>query len=66
MYCNLYQAMYVEKNYTLMGVFTNYGIGILFFEVVVRSTKLAALGSVGLPIEERATSESRGRNRNNP
>ena len=62
MYYNLYQAMYVEKNYTIMGVFTNYGIGILFFEVVVCLTKSAALGSVGLPIEERP----RGRNRNNP
>ena len=60
-----HQAMYVEKNYTLMSILTKYVIGILYFEVVVCSTKSAALDSVGLPIKERARSEPRGQNQNN-
>ena len=65
MHCNMYQSMYVQKNYTLMGVFTNYGIGIFFFGVFVCLTKSAALSYVGLPIAEQARSEPRGRNQNN-
>ena len=48
MYCNMYQTMYVEKNFTLMGVFTNFRIGLFFFGFFLRSAKLTALGSVGL------------------
>ena len=50
----MYQVMYVEKNFTLMGVFTYFGIGIFIFGFFLRSTKSAALDSVGLPIKERA------------
>ena len=66
MYSSMYQSMYVEKNFTLMGVLTYLGIGIFIFGFFLRSTKSAALDSVGLPIEERARSDPRGRNRNNP
>ena len=43
MYLNMYQMIYAEKNYTHFGVFENYGNGIMFFELAVRSTKSAAL-----------------------
>ena len=35
----MYQVMYVEKNCTLMGVFTNFGIGTAGLDVLCRHTK---------------------------
>ena len=55
MYCNMYQAMYVETNYSQFGIFKNFEIGILFYEAVFaqqkcRRSKLNAF--VALPIKE--------------
>ena len=60
----MYQGMYLLKNCTLMGVVTNFGIGIYFLEIVFSSTKSAARRAASLPIEERARSEPRGQHLN--
>ena len=56
--------MHVEKTLPEWVDFTNYGIDILFFGFFLCSTKLAALGYIGLPFKERARLEPRGRNQN--
>ena len=67
MYSNMYQVCtYVGENFTLIGIFKNSRIDILFYEVVIRSTKLSALKKTNNSVEPLMAEQSRGRNQNNP